>query len=273
MNKKHTNEIFWKGVGEVPASEINYLPVKIDNPYRTALEAGFIEGVWDSFTGVILRFGKGKQNVLFEKVFFESGTYYDIVHNYCEEHLWVSGDMDSIPREIGPGDTIEFFGRIYLYRRANGTLDYGITDFKFIAKIEERHIPSEAELTKEHEDSFISELACEQCLYYDKCSLMVCYFEEQHKLNMRQIRKNHIEMLLQDGEPLYWWHVKFLLVRPDKLNELRWLWFRNLPLRSLAIYYKLVDNCFMENKELWEAYMKENGFDKQEVFDYAGTIS
>ena len=268
MDDKYTNRITWKGVGEVPASEIHYLPVTIDNEHRTSLAAGFVEGVWGSFTGVIMRFGKNRKNVLFEKVLFTTGTYYDMLNEYCEEHLWVSGNTGSIPKNIHAGDTIEFSGRIYLYRRADGTLDYGITDFDFIGKTEEREVPSEAELVKEHEDSFIRNLACECCLYYDKCDQMNCYFESQRDLNIHNIRKRHIEMLLQDGEPLYRWHVEFLLARPDKLNELRHLWFSRLPYRSAEVYCKLVDACFMDNEVLWKRYMADNGFAKQDKFVY-----
>ena len=165
------NIVTWKGVGEVPASEIPCVPVRIDNPYREAFEAGYCEdGTWDGFKGKILKFDR--KGIIFQRVLFTTGPYWGSYSEYHEDHVWVFGAK--VPKSVKTGDCISFDAEIYLYRRKNGTLDYGLKDFVFREKIESFDVPTEEELEKEHKEHYEQQIRCETCLLYDKCDLMNC---------------------------------------------------------------------------------------------------
>ena len=175
----------WNGYGEVPYHALPkddvtswaILPVKIDNPYREDFESAFLNNVDCilEFSGVIKQITKN--GIMFDKVLFtDDSCYWDYVTEYCEEHVWIRSKHNKVklPADIKAGDTISFFARIMLYRRKNGTLDYGLTDFDYIDKVEERTIPTTEELDKQHKESFLHQLRCETCLLYDKCDMMNC---------------------------------------------------------------------------------------------------
>lgn len=175
----------WGGTGEVPYSALPkdkktgyaVLPVKIDNPYRKDFESAFLNNVGCllEFSGVIKQITK--KGIMFRKVLFtDVSCYWDYVTEYCEEHVWIKSSSlkEGLPFDVKVGDTINFYARIILYRRTNGTLDYALMNFKFLDKNLGRKIPTREELDKEHEESFIHRLKCITCLYYDKCDLLNC---------------------------------------------------------------------------------------------------
>lgn len=168
------NTVTWKGVGEVPASEIHCIPVRINNPYRHAFEVGFCEGgSWDGFKGKVLLFDR--RGILFERVLFTTGAYWDMYDEYHEDHVWIRGAK--LPREINKGDCILFYAKIYLYRRKNGTLDYGLKEFEFIEKLDGYAIPTDEELKEQHQEHFLHQMRCETCLMYEKCDLINCLMQ------------------------------------------------------------------------------------------------
>ena len=161
----------WKGFGEVPYDALPkdkdsgyaVLPVRINNPYREDFESAFLNNLNCrlEFSGVIQQIKKS--GIMFDKVLFtDESCYYDYVTDYCEEHVWVKMQNvnKKLPADVKTGDTISFFARIILYRRKkDGTLDYALTDFEYLEKVESRDIPTREELKKEHENSFFHELA------------------------------------------------------------------------------------------------------------------
>lgn len=180
---KNAFPLTWKGYGKI--TEENYprdkhgnlcLPIKIDNPYRQDFEFAFLSGNGNccNFFGLVETIGKNK--ICFSRVVFDDGDYFCSCKEYCEEHVWVYVDKDaknSIPKDLKPGDKIEFVGDVYMYRRRNGTIDFGIENFDFIDKIDYK-IPTKAELEKSHTFYATKNLICETCTFYEKCDLLTC---------------------------------------------------------------------------------------------------
>ena len=190
----------WKGFGEVPYhvlpkdkdSGYAVLPVKIDNPYREDFESAFLNNIGCrlEFTGVIQQ--TTKKGIMFDKVLFtDVSCYYDYVTEYCEEHVWIKirHIKDVIPADIKVGDTIRFLARIIFYRRTKGTLDYALSNFEYLEKVEVRDVPSREEIEEEHEDSYLHQLACLKCLLYGKCDMTVCVNSELHDAMFAYFKK------------------------------------------------------------------------------------
>ena len=183
--KEKRPELKWHGFGKVPdyalpstESEPNYgvIPVKITTPYRETLETVYLtmHGIDILFTGVV-KVIKGN-NIIFDRItFVDDSDYANISDEYMEEHVWVRNiPLDKMPKDIKVGDTISFFGKVFLYRRMNGTLDYGIEDFDYIEKCSNRVIPSKEELDEQHRMRFLNQLCCEVCLYNEQCDRLNC---------------------------------------------------------------------------------------------------
>ena len=273
----------WKGFGKVPENalplhdvwwnqrmgegyqnevcmENRQIPVKIDNSYREQLEFAYLRNynIPIEFSGVIEKFGKSK--VMFDKLlFWDNSAYYDIVEDYMEEHVWVNIDSKKIPKNVHVGDTILFSGIIYLYRRKNGTLDYGIGDFDFWEKVEDRVVPSEEKLEKEHLDSAIREIVCETCPLYEKCDLLFCYNEEHRDKMTRMVKTISIIQKIKYGEILSLEDMEYIRIKPDMVDMLYILCTEYLEL-SFEEYHKRGRNCFLDTKEEWLQYMRNNGY-------------
>lgn len=184
-DEEHRPELKWHGFGKVPdyalpSTEMhpNYgvIPVKITTPYREALETVYLtmHGMDILFTGVV-KVIKGN-NIIFDRItFVDDSDYANISDEYMEEHVWVRDiPSDKMPKDIKVGDTISFFGKVFLYRRKNGTLDYGIEDFNYIGKCKDRTIPTKEELDRQHQERFLNQLMCEVCLFSERCDRLNC---------------------------------------------------------------------------------------------------
>lgn len=180
----------WKGYGEITPEHFPVipkghehagslgLPIKIDNPYREDFEYAFLAGEtrFADFTGEIEAFAPKK--VCFSRVLFDSGDYDCGRTDFCEEHVWVYLGKGNIPKSIRVGDTIEFYGEIYMYRRRDGTIDFGIKDFGFIGRTEKRcHLPTEEEIEVSHACHRVKRTMCGVCWMTDKCDLMNCLLD------------------------------------------------------------------------------------------------
>ena len=183
--KEDRPELKWNGFGKVPNWALPstkefpnkcVIPVKITTPYREALENVYLtlNGMNIEFTGVV-RHIKGN-NIIFDKItFVNDSDYANITDEYMESHVWVRDiPPDKIPNNIMVGDTITFYGKVFLYRRKNGTLDYGIEDFDYVGKCSDRIVPAKEELAKQHQKHFLKQLKCETCLCNEQCDRLNC---------------------------------------------------------------------------------------------------
>lgn len=183
--KENRPELKWKGFGKVPNYALpstkefpngGVIPVKITTPYRESLESVYLtlNGINIEFTGVIKSIRK--RHIIFDKItFVDDSDYANITDEYMEEHVWVRDiPSEKMPNDIKVGDTITFWGKVFLYRRKNGTLDYGIEDFDYIEKCSSRIIPSKEELDKQHQIRLLRQLSCEICLYNEQCDRLNC---------------------------------------------------------------------------------------------------
>ena len=184
-DKKDRPELKWNGFGEVPNytlpstkmfPDMGVIPVKISTPYRESLETVYLSmnGMDIEFTGVVKCIKRN--NIVFDRITFQDTSDYSYISDeYMEEHVWVRDiPSERMPTNIKIGDIIGFYGKVSLYRRKNGTLDYGIKDFRYIRKCKERHIPTKEELDIQHQERSLKKLACEICLYSEQCDGINC---------------------------------------------------------------------------------------------------
>lgn len=186
--KENRPELKWNGIGKVPNHALpsteefpqyGVIPVKITTPYREALEDIYLNknDVCIKFTGVI-KFIKDN-NIIFDRMtFVDDSDYANISKEYMEEHVWVRDiPFEKIPTDVKIGDTITFYGKVFLYRRKNGTLDYGIEDFNYVGKCDNRQIPTQEELDRQHQEQFVRQIRCEVCLYNEQCDRLICLID------------------------------------------------------------------------------------------------
>lgn len=261
----------WKGFGEVPYrvlpkdkdSGYAVLPVKIDNPYRKDFESAFLNNIGCrlEFSGVIQQITKS--GIMFDKVLFtDESCYYDYVTEYCEEHVWVrlKNIKQCIPSEVKVGDTINFFARIILYRRKERTLDYGLADFEYLDKVEEcRIIPTREELNKEHLDSSLYNLVCSSCIFYNKCSLMICINHEWREEKFNILKTEYVIGKIRLRQELCYDEMEYLQIKPDKIEDFRLLITEYCDF-GLPDYVTRFVECFIKEKSDWAKYMQDNGY-------------
>ena len=132
--KEDRPELKWKGYGKVPSyalpstkefPHIGVIPVKITNPYRKFLEKAYLLSHRKEvkFSGFITRINGN--NILFRKVSFTVNN-----ETYKEKHVWIMNiPTEKMPKHTKRKRAISFYGKIYLYKRKDGTLDYGIENF------------------------------------------------------------------------------------------------------------------------------------------------
>ena len=75
--------------------------------------------------------------------------------------------------DIKEGDYVGFDATIQPYQRANGTMDFGVTQIRYIRRIdkEDYDIPSDEDLIAQE----IRKLICETCMFYDHCDIPLMY--------------------------------------------------------------------------------------------------
>lgn len=190
----------WKGYGEITKEHYpvdkygnKALPVRITSPYREAFEIAYLKNMsCCTFYGVIECIADKK--ICFSRLVFDDGDYDCSREEYYEEHVWVKLGKDNIPPGLKVGDTIEFFGEIYMYRRRDGTIDFAIKDFDFVNKVD-YHVPTKKELEVSHAFYNTKQFVCETCLYYDKCDLMNCIMD----VNFDKVREGISNQFDENG--------------------------------------------------------------------------
>ena len=184
-DKEERPELKWKGFGKVPdyalpstksQPNMGCIPVKITTPYREVLEIVYLtlNGLDIEFTGVVKTIKRN--NIVFDKItFVDDSDYANISDEYMEEHVWVRDiPTEKMPTDVKVNDTITFYGKVFLYRRKNGTLDYGIEDFEYVGKCDNRHIPTKEELEMQHRGKFLKQISCEVCAFNYQCDGINC---------------------------------------------------------------------------------------------------
>lgn len=286
LNRK---DLDWDGFGEVPSpdnlSKSKFCP-NILNRYRLPLEVGFKNELSSSFSGKILNFGKNKEYVVLDNVLFFVEYYFYSVPQFCDEHVWVKGDIDSIPDDIKRGDTIEFTGIIYLYRKRNGDLNYSIKDFHFIEKVEKPIVPKYFILLDITREACLSRIVCSACIYNKDCFLSKnkqgSYLHQQFKsseykffcqnslwrdFTLSQMVVMDIFSCIYVGYELTYHDIARILVNPDKLENLRaFLKGWRYGCLSGKERLKLFDSFFFDSYDKWKEYMDENKYTEQTIF-------
>lgn len=82
-----------------------------------------------------------------------------------EEHVWINDSEKFQKAGIKQGDCVSFSGNIYIYKRQNGSLDFGIKDLESIHIIDEYRLPTDEELQQQ----FLEQIQCEVCIARDQC--------------------------------------------------------------------------------------------------------
>lgn len=263
-------DIAYKGFGEVPGSEIfryyRCLP-KIDNASRTELELGLLKPRWTSFSATLQKFGKKHDLACVSHLIFDVGEYYSIFPLYLQDHVWVKGDVSSIPSDIKFGDRIDFEGNIYLYRAGNGRLDYAIKDFKFVGKSKDQSLPSILKVMEETRDQWIERQVCKCCFYYEQCPLTNCYEPLHHNIAFSRIFTMAVMSAIYHGYELLWSDLEHLLIKPDKIEQLRdflagWRYGTLDGKERLSLF----DSFFCQSHAEWLAYMDFFGFNQNQLF-------
>lgn len=89
-------------------------------------------------------------------------SFVDGVHGTIhgvEDHIWILEPTAINRCGVIHGDMIKFHGRVYSYRREDGSIDFSATDIKNVEPIDSYSTPSRADLIKQE----LSRLKCRTC--------------------------------------------------------------------------------------------------------------
>lgn len=158
-----------------------------------------------------------KKNFLLKDVVFTVG-HYDCMTQRLTDHIWIRNAV--LPENVKIGEAIIFDGEVYLYKRKDGSQDYGIKKFVYVGNAEPYITPTKEQIALEQEMQFVHDLQCETCLYTEQCDRWVCYLD---KWQDRTFPYEVFIMLerLKNGEKLSDAELGHAEIRPEKAEALR----------------------------------------------------
>lgn len=136
-----------------------------DGDYRHYLQGAYgFGGGYGDFKGHVISISK--QRALFDHLFVEFMQNDGSIVDGKEEHVWVYDPQPFIDAGIKAGDKVSFFGKVYAYKRKDGSRDYGIKECENIERIEDYELPKSEELDQQ----FAESLVCDEiCMFKDHC--------------------------------------------------------------------------------------------------------
>ena len=259
----------FKGHGEVPYGDVfkyyRCLP-KIKGDYRRELEDAMAQNC-HLFSAELIRFGKKKGTFCVKNILTEASGFLENYPVFHIGHIWVQGNVESIPDDIKFGDRIKFTGDIYLYRRDDGNYDYGIKNFEFREKDDDKF--SVIEAFDKTRDAWLEQQTCEMCLWYEKCPLTVCVEREFFDLVFPRLWTADVLSCVYNAYMLTWSDLKHLYLKPDKLEDLR-DFLQGWKYGTLTGIDRMMQfsSYFCRTQEDWLKYMQDRGYTEDCVYAF-----
>lgn len=110
-----------------------------------------------------------KEAIVFNRVFIEYDEGLEVVSGK-EDHVWIYDREPFLKVGIKAGDNVRFNALAVMYRRRDGTFDFGLKAPETIEKIDAYELPSDEELNAQA----IRQIFCETCPFDEQCSRVVC---------------------------------------------------------------------------------------------------
>lgn len=111
--------------------------------------------------------------IIFNRLFIRYDERMDIIDGK-EDHVWIYDKQPFLNAGIKAGDCVRFTALAAMYRRQNGTFDFGLKAPQDIEKIDGYDLPSDDALALQAASRFV----CETCMYGDHCDGVYCLMDD-----------------------------------------------------------------------------------------------
>lgn len=153
-------------VGKI-SGKISLKTIELGLDCRKYLQWYYAVGGHDSafgdFKGRIIKIDR--RGILFKRLYI---NFMEMDGNYVtgkEDHIWIFDKRPFFRARVKVNDCVSFTGKVYAYKRQDGSMDFSLKDCEDIKKVDSYNFPSDEELDRQS----LERIVCETCLYSEQC--------------------------------------------------------------------------------------------------------